>query len=120
MEAIAAALSAESATSRLGEVLDAAIAEVAATTSWLATRSNATDRLAGATPYLRMLGIVAGGYYLGRSALAALSAGDDDPFRHEKVETARFYIEQIVPQAAGLRPAIEAGGPALYATPLAG
>ena len=119
VEAVAVALRAASATDRLGDVLAAAVADVAAATAWLATRSDATDRLAGATPYLRMLGIVAGGYYLGRSALAAAAAGEHVAFHHEKVETARFYIEQIVPRAAGLRPAVEAGAPALYATPLA-
>jgi hypothetical protein len=119
MEAVAGALSAESTTAGPGEMLRAAVSEVAATTAWLGAQPDATDRLAGATPYLRMLGIVAGGYYLGRSALAALAAGEDDPFHHQKVETARFYIQQIVPQAAGLRPAVEAGAAALYATPLA-
>jgi acyl-CoA dehydrogenase len=119
VEAVAKELSAQPLTAALGETLHAAHTELAATTSWLAARTDATDRLAGATPYLRMLGVVAGGYYLGRCALAAIAAGVDERFHHDKVETARFYIAQIVPTAAGLRAAVEAGGPALYAASLA-
>jgi len=117
MTATATALAARPETTDIGTVLGQAIREVAATTEWLTTQSEVTDRLAGATPYLRMLGIVAGGYYLGRSALAALDAGNG-PFHREKVETARFYVEQIVPQAAGLRPAVQAGSASLSAIPL--
>ena len=78
--------------------------------------------LAGATPYLRMAGIVTGGWLLTRSALAAaelLRAGDlgglTNEFLEQKLVTARFYARQLLPQAAGLLPAITAGADDLFA-----
>ena len=66
-----------------------------------------------ATPYLRMCGIVTGGWLLARSAQAAVrgldSGGGDNEFLHQKLVTARFYAEQLLPQAAGLAPAVMAG-----------
>jgi hypothetical protein len=63
------------------------------------------DAAAGATPYLRLFGIVAGGYMMALAALAAqkrLVTGDDETFYRAKIATARFYAEQILPQAPGL------------------
>jgi hypothetical protein len=69
--------------------------------------------LAGATPYLRMCGIVTGGWLLARSALAAQRCLDGDlpgnQLLEQKMVTARFYCDQLLPQAAGLRPAVTAG-----------
>ena len=60
-----------------------------------------------------MCGIVTGGWLLARSARAARRAldagGGDDEFLRQKVVTARFYAEQLLPQAAGLAPAVTAG-----------
>jgi hypothetical protein len=60
-----------------------------------------------------MCGIVTGGWLLARSAQAAAerltSGGGDDEFLHQKLVTARFYAEQLLPQAAGLAPAVMAG-----------
>jgi alkylation response protein AidB-like acyl-CoA dehydrogenase len=77
------------------------------------------DVLAGATPYLRIFGTVIGGWLLARSALAASrlldSAGDSDvAFLEEKIATARFYAEQLLPQAFGLLPAVTAGANPLF------
>ena len=72
------------------------------------------DALAGATPFLRMFGTVAGGWMMARQALAAsrlLAGGSTDTaFLQAKLVTARFYCEQLLPQAAGLLPAVTAGG----------
>jgi hypothetical protein len=47
-------------------------------TDWMLSRKDPRDALAGATPYLRLFGVVAGAAYLARQALAAhRSAGDD-------------------------------------------
>ena len=84
-------------------------------TDWVLTKglANPDDALAGATPYLRMAGLVVGGWLLARSALAATETGDPD-----KVVTARFYCEQLLPQAAGLLPAVTAGAADLRAAAL--
>lgn len=73
----------------------------------------------GATPYLRLAGLVIGGWLLARSARAAsrllgTASGADAIFLTDKIATARFYAEQLLPQAAGLLPAVTAGaGPLL-------
>jgi alkylation response protein AidB-like acyl-CoA dehydrogenase len=75
--------------------------------------------LAGATPYLRMFGIVTGGWLMARQAIAAsqrLSVGSGDTaFLEAKLVTARFYCEQLLPQAAGLLAPVTAGGRDLLA-----
>jgi alkylation response protein AidB-like acyl-CoA dehydrogenase len=71
------------------------------------------DALAGATPYLRLFSVVTGGWVMAQQALAATrllaDAGPaDKAFYEGKVLTARFYCEQLLPQAFGLVPAITA------------
>ena len=86
-------------------------------TDWLMTNGleDVRHALAGATPYLRQFGIVAGGWLLAESALEAkalLDAGDDgfsNEFLEAKYTTARFYATQLLPQARGLVPAVTAG-----------
>ncbi|MDQ6616726.1 MAG: acyl-CoA dehydrogenase [Actinomycetota bacterium] len=91
---------------------------------WLLGRvaTEPNDALAGATPYLEMFGLVAGGWLLARSALAAhrmrgQGAADAD-FLSDKVATARFYCQQLLPGAAALLPAVTAGSAPLYAVGL--
>jgi hypothetical protein len=69
---------------------------------------------AGAVPFLRLMGIVAGGWQLARSAVIAqnlLSSGKglDKPFLEAKIATARFYADQMLVQAPGLRDTIVCG-----------
>jgi hypothetical protein len=82
------------------------IAALGQATEWmLAGGDDPRDAAAGATPYLRLFGIVAGGYMMALAALAAqmrLAAGDDEAFHAAKIATARYYAEQILPQAPGL------------------
>ena len=67
-------------------------------------------QLAGATPYCTMFGIVAGGAMMAEAALAAARSGN-----HEKQVTARFYLEQELPTATGLLPAVKASAEDLFA-----
>jgi butyryl-CoA dehydrogenase len=65
--------------------------------------------LAGATPYLRLFGLVAGASYLTEAALAALRAragGDSDPAHLARIEIARFFAENLLPAALGLAPVV--------------
>jgi hypothetical protein len=83
------------------------------TTEWIAG-ADPVDALAGATPYLRLFGIVLGGWLMARQALAARAlledaAGDRARFLEAKVVTARYYCAQLLPQAGGLLPAVIAG-----------
>ncbi|HXM83583.1 MAG TPA: acyl-CoA dehydrogenase, partial [Burkholderiales bacterium] len=59
---------------------------------------------AGAVPFLKLMGIVAGGWQMGRAALAAerkLQSGDRN-FLEAKIATARFYADHVLVQAPGL------------------
>jgi alkylation response protein AidB-like acyl-CoA dehydrogenase len=82
------------------------VAALGKATEWMLTAGDdPRDAAAGATPYLRLFGIVAGGYMMALAALAAqkrLVTGDDETFYRAKIATARFYAEQILPQAPGL------------------
>jgi hypothetical protein len=71
---------------------------------------------AGATPFLRLFGTVAGGWLLAKGAAAAArqlasasnrrangaANGHDPAFLKAKLVTARFYGENVMPQVAGL------------------
>ncbi|CAB4553804.1 unannotated protein [freshwater metagenome] len=93
---------------------------LAGVTDWIMTNGLADpiQALAGATPYLRIFGTVTGGWLLTKQALAAqaeLDSGSaDTEYLAAKITTARFYAEQVLPQAAGLVPAVQAGSSALY------
>ena len=89
-------------------------------TDWLLARlpESPNDALAGATPYLELFGLVAGGWLLARAALAARrsgrAGGGDQDFLAAKVATAAFYCQQVLPRAAGLLPAVTAGSAPLF------
>ncbi len=92
-----------------------ALAGLRTATDWLLANglANPLDALAGATPYLRLFSLVTGGWVMARQALkaTALLAGADpadEAYYESKVLTARFFCEQILPQAAGLIPAVTA------------
>jgi len=109
----------------LGGQLSDALVTLRQTTEWLLTngRTDPNNALAGASPYLEMLGIVTGGWLLTRSALAAASLragggdrdGFSDDFLAQKLVTARFYATQLLPRAAGLASAATAGPTDLFA-----
>jgi alkylation response protein AidB-like acyl-CoA dehydrogenase len=70
---------------------------------------NAMSDLNGAfacsVPYLRLWGVVAGGWQMARAAqisAAKIAAGDRDPFFVAKVATARFYADHVLSQALWL------------------
>ncbi|MGH9275390.1 MAG: acyl-CoA dehydrogenase, partial [Acidimicrobiales bacterium] len=91
------------------------LAALRTATDWLLANglANPLDALAGATPYLRLFSVVTGGWMMAQQALAATAALSDagpadKAFFEGKVLTARFFCEQLLPQAAGLVPAITA------------
>jgi len=87
------------------------------TTQWLqsALTSEPTDALGGATPYLKMIGTVAGGAYLAKGALAAHAHAGEDAYMAGRVDMAAFYATNILPQAAGLKTPVTSGAAGLYA-----
>jgi alkylation response protein AidB-like acyl-CoA dehydrogenase len=76
-------------------------------TDWLAAHGgNQLDLLSGATPYLRLISVLTGGYLLAESAVIASESGLDDAVVAERVTSARFFCEQLMPVADGLVPSI--------------
>ncbi len=107
----------------IGGRLAAALDVMDETTEWLLTNAaDPNNALAGATPYLRMSGLVIGGWLLTRSAIAAAALRDGDgggftdDFLAQKLVTARFHATQLLPQVAGLAPAVTAGPDDLFAS----
>ncbi len=94
--------------------LAAGLKVLSGATSWILAQDDPRDVLAGASPYLRMFGTVAGGAYLARLALAAAPASGDS-WAEAKIATAEFYANQLLPQVNGLAAAVEAGADELYA-----
>jgi len=76
-------------------------------TQWLLAQKSTDAALAGATPYLRMFGTLAGGCMLADQALASLRAGAGDGAA--RVALARFFAENIVAHATGLERGITEG-----------
>ncbi|HTH44267.1 MAG TPA: acyl-CoA dehydrogenase, partial [Oxalicibacterium sp.] len=68
---------------------------------------------AGSVPYLKMAGIVLGGWQMARAALIAhrrIGAGEGDAgFMQAKIVTARFFAGHFLPQAPAYRSAIVDG-----------
>jgi acyl-CoA dehydrogenase len=66
---------------------------------------------AGSFAYLRLSGLVLGGWQMARSLLAAECLRDSDPaFYHAKINTARFFAENLLPQASALATSIIESG----------
>jgi len=67
----------------------------------------------GAVPFLKLLGIVSGGWQMARAALVAqtkISGGDADAFYPAKIGTTRFYADHLLSAAPGLAHAVIHGG----------
>jgi 3-(methylthio)propanoyl-CoA dehydrogenase len=74
---------------------------------------------AGAVPFLKLMGIVAGGWQMARAALAAEAKKDsgDRAFLAAKLATARFYADHVLVQAPALRNTVVNGAPGVMALP---
>jgi hypothetical protein len=76
------------------------------------------DALAGATPYLKLMGDVVGGWMLGRQALFAsqrLAAGEGDAtYWKTRIGLARVFSHQVLAQAPGLAQAVTQGSVDLF------
>jgi alkylation response protein AidB-like acyl-CoA dehydrogenase len=73
-------------------------------------------QFAGAVPFLKLMGIVAGGWQMARAALAAdTMQGGDQEFLKAKKATARFYADHVLVQAPGLRNTVVNGAAGVMA-----
>jgi alkylation response protein AidB-like acyl-CoA dehydrogenase len=71
---------------------------------------------AAASDYLRLFGLTVLAYLWARMAeIGSAKAGDQDGFYRAKVETARFFMQRLLPQTSGLFQAVMAGGRSMMA-----
>jgi alkylation response protein AidB-like acyl-CoA dehydrogenase len=88
--------------------LKSAVTAVRGTTNWFF--ENATNQVAvlsGATPYLRQLSTLVGGYVMAKSAHIAMHSDLSEAEKSAKVNTARFFCEQLLPGVHGLSGAVQ-------------
>jgi alkylation response protein AidB-like acyl-CoA dehydrogenase len=121
---VSAFIEAESAHPQLGALvtgLGRAFGALQLATAHIAQKGLADPEEAGAaaSEYLRLFGLVALGYMWARTAVVAaekLPAADGDAgFYRDKLTTARFYMERILPQSGALLAAIKSGKGAMMA-----
>jgi hypothetical protein len=112
MRETAAALAEVEALSDLAPPLSAGVAAVQQAAAWLLERRGSPDALAGATPFLKLLGDVTGGWLLAKGALAV--QGSSDPYLAAKVPLARVYGHQVLSTAPSAVAAVTAGADELY------
>ena len=99
---------------RLG--LERGLDTLSSSTGWIVEAGARDIRLAAtaASPYLRLFGTVAGGWLMGRAAVAAAGklgeANGDAAFLNAKIKTARFYADNVLPQAQALATMVTEGG----------
>jgi acyl-CoA dehydrogenase len=91
-----------------GVRLEEAVESLTRTTRWMLAQlgNNADEALAGASPYLRLFGLAAGGCLLAQQALAALRLNADASSR---IALARFFAENFAVQAGALERTVVEG-----------
>ena len=77
--------------------------------------SEADDRLAASYPFLTMLSVAVCGWLMEESGRIAERSSGDPAFLAMKRAISRFYVEQVMPEAAGLKAAATAKKDILYA-----
>ncbi|WP_181699120.1 acyl-CoA dehydrogenase [Chthonobacter albigriseus] len=97
---------------RVGPALD----DLSFAATWLGRALNdgrQSDALAGATAFLRLFALSAGGAYHLKAAVADAAAGNGTPAARRRLVVARFFVTDILPQTSGLRAAVTAGASVL-------
>ncbi|HTZ55120.1 MAG TPA: acyl-CoA dehydrogenase [Candidatus Acidoferrum sp.] len=89
----------------IGDALLKSIASLAEVSQWIGMNAMGDLRKAFAcsVPYLKLWGVVAGGWQMARAAKIAaekIASGDKDPFYPAKITTAKFYASHVLTQGA--------------------
>ena len=114
-EVAAFALTNDPDLSAIGSALKTGLKSFQAATDWLLANdhSNPREAAAGAVPYLKLTGVVAGAWQMARAARIArdlTQAGEPGgAFLRGKIATSRFYAEHVLPEAEAWRLEITAG-----------
>jgi hypothetical protein len=81
--------------------------------TWMRTEASLDDRLAGSVPFCTMCAVAVAGWQMLRQARAA-DAGEAPALARLKPVTARYVLDHVVPEAAGLEAAARGGSALLY------
>ena len=103
----------------IAEALGDGIAALDEATNWLIANYDANPQAAaaGSVPFLKLTGIVVGGWLMARSAAVAaerLDAADGD-FYKAKIGTATYFAQHVIPEANSYRDAIVGGAESVLA-----
>ncbi|WP_079435409.1 acyl-CoA dehydrogenase C-terminal domain-containing protein [Zoogloea sp. LCSB751] len=103
----------------LADALGTGIAALDEATHWLLANYDANPQAAaaGSVPFLKLAGIVVGGWLMARSAQIAatrLDAADGD-FYKAKLATAAYFAQHVIPEANSYRDAIVNGAESVLA-----
>ena len=103
----------------IADALGNGIAALDEATNWLLANYEATPQAAhaGSVPFLKLTGIVVGGWLMARSAAIAverLDAADGD-FYKAKLATAAYFAQHVIPEANSYRDAIVNGAESVLA-----
>src|SRR5690606_31354815 len=94
---------------KLGKRLTASADDYAAVVDFVLVHARDEPRkaYAGSVPYLMLAGLVHGGWQMARAA--QICVGRDDAFARDKLQTALFYANHILPRTYALRVAVVEG-----------
>jgi 3-(methylthio)propanoyl-CoA dehydrogenase len=97
----------------------AGVQAVAECVEYIVAEKNPNAAFAGAVPFLRLMGIVAGGWQMARAALVSEKRlnekNTDKSFYEAKIATARFYADHVLVQAPALRNTVVNGAAGVMA-----
>ena len=121
MRGVAADLAASGELKASGAELNADITSLEQTLEWLLAqgKEQLAEVLAGAVPFLHLLGTVCGAWQMGRAALAAraglAAGGGDASYLQGVVDLSRFYFQHLAPHASSLAKIVMHGGSSVVA-----
>ena len=82
--------------------------------------ANPDNAAAASTDYLHLFGLTALAYMwaqMAKAAQAKIDAGSDDPFYVTKLQTGRYFVERILPDAQGHLVKLKTGADVLMQMP---
>jgi alkylation response protein AidB-like acyl-CoA dehydrogenase len=110
---VLAALMAEISADAQNEAGLAALAgDCAAIGRWMTDEASLDDKLAGSVPFLTMCAVATSGWQLLRQSRAAATHGG--AIAQTKPVVTRYFLDHLVPEAAGLKAAAMAGADLFY------
>ncbi len=119
MRALAGGLAADTELADLAPALASALDELESVLDWVLANGgpHLADVLAGAVPFLHMLGTVCGAWQISRAALAArqrlLAESGDAAYLQSVVGLARYYMQNVTPLVYAYSGAVRQGGAAV-------